>query len=402
MDHITVHLFRNFSILYRGREVVSLLAKSSKSISVLKYLILNQDRPVPVSDLVEVFWNDEGGANPENALKTLISRMRKAISHEAPELWNCIVTEQGTYQWKPSLPCDVDVFAFENLCLGLLSDVISAPERRDAFLRAIYLYRGNLDVPFVTDEWLRGRGMYYQELYLKTVARFVVLLKEERDYETIINICRTALNIESFDETLNLELMYALKETSQNNAALIHYRYSTDMYYKYLGIDPSDKMLEFYKQLIKADLGAKDNMAVIRDRLVQQKPDGKAFVCDYSIFKDIYQLQLRNVERWGVQMFLALIMVEHADQGGEFNPFVLDRIMQDLMEILISCLRKGDIITRYSSSQFAVLLQMTAQTDGEIVIDRIRRQFYATNTHPYTKLIFQIDPVIDHRGDGAG
>lgn len=395
MDPITIQLFQNFSILHRGREVAGSLAKSPKSVSVLKFLILNQDRPVPISELIEVFWNEEGGANPENALKTLISRMRKTLFQEAPELRDCIVTEQGTYQWKPPIPSDVDVFAFEDLCKALLNDSLPEPERRNRFHRAMELYRGNLGAPFTTDEWLKGRSIYYQELYLKTVIRFVHLLKKVQDYETVITVCRAALSIDAFDETLNLELMYALKETDQNNAALVHYRHSTDMYYKYLGISPTEKMLEFYKQLIKADLSAKDNLAVIRNRLVEQELDNKAFVCDYSIFKDIYQLQLRNVERWGVQIFLALIMVEHTDQAQELNPFVLDRVMRDLQEILISCLRKGDTVTRYSPSQFAVLLQMTSRADGEIIIGRIRKKFYEVNTSPYSKLSFQIDPIIE-------
>ena len=401
MENISVQFFRSFSIIYKNSDVLRQIGKSPKSISVLKYLIMNWDRAVPVMELIEYFWDEEGGTNPENALKTLISRLRKSLSDEFPELRNCIVSEQGTYQWKPNAHCVIDVFEFEKRCIRLLNSADEAERTEEKFFKAIDIYRGNIDAPFSSDEWLRGRGLYFQELYLKTVYLFVACLKDRGDYDTVIRVCRVALNIEAFDENLNLEMMYALKETQQNNAALVHYRHSTDMYYKYLGIDPSEKMLEFYKQLIKADLSVKDNLYVIRDKLVQDKPEGTAFVCDYSIFKDIYHLQIRNVERWNVQMFLVLVMVENLNQETEFNPFVLDRIMRDLLGILVASLRKGDVVTRYSPSQYAVLLQMAAQNDGEIVIDRIRKAFYENEVETYAKLIFQVGPIVAERSTNA-
>lgn len=395
MELITISMFKSFSIMYNDQEVSRLLNKSPKSISVLKYLILNQDKPVAVSNLIDIFWNEEEGYNPENALKTLISRIRKAISQKEERLKDCIVAGTGTYQWKPNIPCEIDFFLFESICIQLLSLKDTTLQHRELFEKAIWLYKGNLDAPFSWDEWIKGRSMYYQELYLKVVMRYIVLLKEAEDYTTIIDVCRMALEIEAFNEDMNLELMYALKETNQNNAALIHYRHFTDMHYKYLGIDPSEKTLEFYKQLIKSDLNSKDSMAVIKNKLLQQKISSEAFVCDFSIFKDIYRLQMRNIERLGVQMFLILLVVEHTYPNGEFNPFELDSIMQNLMQILIACLRKGDIITRYSSSQFAVLLQMNSQTNSNVIIDRIRSQFYKTSIPPYVKLMFQIDPILD-------
>ncbi|MDR2898035.1 MAG: hypothetical protein LBU99_04400, partial [Spirochaetaceae bacterium] len=315
-----------------------------------------------------------------------------AISAEYPELRSCIITEQIHYLWNRNIPYEADVFLFENRCMSLLNLECPA-DWRESYAEALDLYKGNLDAPFSTDEWIKGRGMYYQELYLKLVYRYVSYLKEEKEYETIINICRAALNIEAFDENLNLELMYALKEINQNNAALLHYRHSTDMYYKYLGMEPSNKMLEFYRHLIKADLGVQENLAIVREKLVEDKLGNQAFLCDYSIFKDIYQLQLRNVERWGVQMFLAMVVVENTNQNEEFEPFILDQIMRSLLDILMGSLRRGDIVTRYSASQYAILLQMTSLRDGDIVIDRVRKVFCETNQNPYAKIIFQVEHI---------
>ncbi len=393
MEHITIHMFRKFAIYYQGREITRPLSKSPKSISLLKYLILNKDTPVSINKLIEVFWSEESGSNPESALKTLISRTRKALSKEDPKLRNCIVTDQGTYQWKPPVSCEIDVFAFEKLCQRLLACFCDESGCKDQFGQIIQLYRGNLETSS-SEEWIRGFSMYYQEMYLKLVFRFIAYLKTEGDYDEIINICRSGLNIDPFDETLNLELMYALRETSQNNAAMIHYRHATNMYHKYMGLEPTEKMLEFYTLLTKSEAGLKDNMDIIKNNLLAPKSNDKAFVCDYYIFKDIYQIQVRNAERWGVQMFLAMAMVEHVEPGEGFTPFALDHIMQDLLKVLISNLRKGDIITRYSPSQFAILLQMSSQLAGDMVTERLREKFQEINSNLCANLVFQVDPVM--------
>ena len=391
MEPLYIQLFWNFSIIYKNEEILHKLTNSSKCLSVLKYLILNMVRSVPVSELISTFWQDDNGTNPENAVKTLVSRIRKTISAKYPELWECIITEKNTYRWNCDFPCEVDVFLFEDCCRSLLDPKCLATDWKRLYPKTLSLYKGSLDAPSSMDDWIKGQSLYYQQMYLKVTCRYVQYLKEEREHESIINTCRTALNIDNLDEELNLHLMCALKETNQNHAALTHYRHFTDMYYKYLGIEPPEKTLSFYRELIKADLSAKESLEVIREKLVDNARYDRAFMCDYSIFKDIYQLQMRNAERLGLQVFFALVTIEHAVPTGVFEPLLLDRIMQDLIDILLNSLRKGDVISRYSTSQYAILLHMDSIRYGESVIDRIQKAFTATRQKSYARLLFQMD-----------
>jgi GGDEF domain-containing protein len=50
--------------------------------------------------------------------------------------------------------------------------------------------------------------------------------------------------------------------------------------------------------------------------------------------------------------------------------------MRELLRILQSSLRKGDTIARYSATQYAILLPMMSYSDGNIVLNRIKRLFY--------------------------
>jgi hypothetical protein len=97
-------------------------------------------------------------------------------------------------------------------------------------------------------------------------------------------------------------------------------------------------------------------MEAIRSELLENHRTRGAFICEYAVFKEIYNLQIRNLERLGVPMFLALIMVNSVD-GLPLPPLNLDEIMQGLLEILRANLRKGDAITHYLPAQCALLIR---------------------------------------------
>ncbi|MDL2233801.1 winged helix-turn-helix domain-containing protein [Ruminococcaceae bacterium OttesenSCG-928-L11] len=395
MSNIDVVMLGKFDIIADGQSILSYIGNSSKSLMLLKYLILNSGKPVTVSTLVDVFWSEaEKSTNPENALKTMVSRIRSSLLKASPVFKNCIISEKKSYMWNPDIPCNVDVATFEDLCDQVEAQEELTDEVREQYISILNIYSGDLSYNTAEEEeWVVSRSMYLHHRYLQNVYRFIDLLEESGDNEMIIQVCRIALDIDTFDEKLNLELMQALKDSGQNNAALMQYRHVTSAYYKYLGIEPSEAILSFYKSLIKADLSAETDIQTILSDLVKKEDiDNGAFICDYSIFRDIYQLQLRNLERQENKMFLALLTVESTVED-RIEPLILDAIMRRLMEILKECLRKGDTISRYSSSQYAILLPMMTYSNGYIVINRVKKMFYKTYTDNTTRLIFQFGSI---------
>lgn len=389
---VEVYLLGKFDITLDGSSVLQYLPGASKSVQLLKFLVLNRARPVTIADLTAAFWTEDRIANPENALKTMISRTRASLAKASPLLKDCIVATKGAYRWNPEIQCEVDVEKFETLCNKLLASPDFDNERREEYFKMLSLYQGDLAPSTSGEEGMTTRSIYLHNLYLKTVHRFIGHLKDVQDDEMIIHVCRIAIDIDAFDEGLNMELMAALKRLGRNNIALTQYNHVTEMYYKYLGVEPSERMLNFYKELIKSDLATKADIGTIRENLVRDEVPGGAFVCDFSIFKDIYQLQLRNLERTGSEMFLVLITVENR-LNDYFEPFVLDAIMQDLMSSLKHSLRKGDSVSRYSSSQYAILLPMTSRANRDAIFERIKKLFYKKHVESHIMLTFQIEAV---------
>lgn len=390
MDEIYVTMLGRFDIFVDGNSALTYLSNSSKSTLLLKFFLLNSGKSIMISDLIDMFWSEpEKSVNPESALKTMVSRIRFSLAKVSPLLKNCILSEKKSYMWNPNVRCTVDVFRFEELYTELQEEKNFDETVREKYIQLLKLYGGDLSYSTSDEEWIVGRSMYLHHLYLKTVYKFINLLKTEQDYETIIHVCRIALDIDTFDEQLNLELMNALREGGQTGAALMQYRHVTSAYYKYLGVEPSEKILSFCKDLIRADLQTEADINSIRQDLKNvNDTDNGAFICDYSIFKDIYQLQLRSLERQHNKMFLALITVSRS-LNESLEPLLLDGIMRELLIILQKCLRKGDTIARYSPTQYAILLPMVNYSSGHIVINRVRKMFYKKYSDNNYKISFQ-------------
>ena len=96
-ETIRIQMMDEFVIYLNERQADHMVNKSKKGLALIEYLIANRGEPVSNRRLLSTFWNDENVTNPENALKTLISRVRTLLSQISPELGNCIVADRGAY-----------------------------------------------------------------------------------------------------------------------------------------------------------------------------------------------------------------------------------------------------------------------------------------------------------------
>ncbi len=391
---IKIFMLGKFEIMVDGKSASKILSNSKKGRLMLQYLILHKDESIASSDLYEVLWPNEASSNPESALKTLVSRMRAAFSKLDDDLGRCIVTSRGAYRWNGELSCSIDVFEFEEYCRELSRATVMNHATEEKFEKALSMYAGDLNAGTDGESWMVSRSAYYHTLYLRTAYLAIRLLKENKDHEAIIRICRRALDIDAFDETMHLELMEALVKTNRSNEALVQYRHATNLHYNYLGMRPPEKIQNFYKQIIQADQSLGMDIDSIRKSLQETDAANGAFICEYAIFKDIYQLLMRNFSRIGNGMFLAIIMLS-SGSGQPIEPLMLDGAMRQLLNAMINSLRKGDTVTRYSPSQYALLLPSVSYETGRMVMERIRNAFYRLYADSSLTLSYKLGPVED-------
>lgn len=371
-DSIRIQMMGSFLIYINEQRVENPVSKSRKGTALVEYLVLHRGKPVPNQQLLRALWPEHSVTNPENALKTLVSRMRTLLNQMSQGLGACIVSDRGAYHWQ-NLP-EMRIDAMELMDLYDAIEAERDPDKlREMYEQVLELYEGDL---FQTGD-LEGDTGFAQQLhtqYLTAVYGFIELLRKAEDYNDIIAVCRTALEVDSFDDRLHIELMKAMVSLNRTSDALVQYKHATNLTYRYLGAPPSPEMMAFYQEMNRARQSLKYNLDAIRRELHNSSMERGAFVCDYEMFKAIYNLEMRNLERLGTTMFLGIIMVGDDDDGAD--SIRQDNIINGLIEILRDNLRKGDIITHFSPTVIALLLPTVNYKTGTMVMERIRHLFY--------------------------
>ena len=384
-DIIRIQLMNEFTVYINEEKADHLVNKSRKGVALMQYLILNQGQPVPNYRLLATLWDEEKSSNPENALKTLVSRMRALLNQVSPDLGKCIVADRGAYHWESLPGMTIDVYEIEEIFAQLTTLKEDSAVRRELYARLMKIYAGDLLQSGEQNEWALARATTLHNRYMSAVYAYVEMLKAEENYKEVVNVCRAALDVDNFDDRLHMELMTALIKTNRTNEALIQYKHVMHLHYRYLGVQPSDDMQEFYKQIVHAGKTLEFNLESIRNELKESGEQRGAFVCEYAVFKEIFNLQMRNLERLGSTMFLAVIMVGNMS-GQPMDTIKQDNIMQGLLEILKNNLRKGDTITHFSPTIFALLLPTVNYTTGNLVMERVKRLFY--RKYPNSNVVF--------------
>ena len=398
---IKIKMFGNFEILVNGNVVLTQLRQAKKTSQFLEYLILKKDRAVPHEELLEMLWSDKENRNPATALRTLLHRYRSLVEQSnLPELEDSILTARGAYQWNSNLDCEIDVFEFERLCQEARTPGMSNRECIERYLQMLQIYTGPLLTNSAEEMWVVPKSVYYHDLFLESVFTLLDLLKVEEEYDVIVQVCRKAMDVDMFDERLHLELMMALVKTGKKREALSQYYFATDLHYKQLGIQPSGEIRAVYKLIVQADQEMEADIEKVQNMLEEDKDGHGAFVCEYEIFKEIYQLQRRMLERYNGTMFLALLTISNTYEQ-RFDNLVLDNIMKQLLHVSQTNLRRGDTISRYSVMQYVILLPSVTYETGRLVLDRIKKAFYNEYVKSSVVLTYKLRPLCINKYDVA-
>ena len=384
-DTIRIQMMDHFLIFIDEKKTDHLATKSKKGAALIQYLILNEGAPVPNHQLLSTLWDEEKSTNPENALKTLVSRLRVLLNQIDPELGACIVSDRGAYHWECCEGMTIDLYEIEKIFEQLSEKNIPQAEQRRLYNLLLEKYEGDLLQHSEQNEWALAKATTLHNKYMAAVYAYIDMLKAKAQHADIVSVCRKALDVDSFDDRLHMELMSALIKINRTGEALVQYKHVVQLNYRYLGIQPSEELQEFYKQIVSAGKTLDFNLESIRNELRESSERRGAFVCEYSVFKEIFNLQMRNMERLDATMFLAIVMISPYNDK-EIDPMRQDNIMNGLLEILRKNLRKGDIITRFAPTIFAMLLPTVNYNTGGMVLERVKRLFY--RSFPNSNIVF--------------
>lgn len=370
---VQVSCLGTFSISNGQAVLTDEINRSMKLWNVLCYLIMHRDRDVPQSELIELFWNEENSANPTNALKTLLYRVRAMLEPVFGDA-EPILSRHGAYGWNPQVRCELDIDAFESLCARAQST--DSPDKQlRAYRQAVAIYKGDFLPKLGGQLWVVPIAARYHLMYLSAVKRLAQLLCQKESFEEMHRVCVQASELEPLDEQLHILIITALLRQGKHNAALNHYEYATDLLYRNLGVRPSEELRMLYNEIMDEEKGMEMDLEVIQEDLREAAAKNGAFLCEYGFFKEIYRLEARRCARSGQCVHVGLITVTDAS-GRMPSPGTLGATMDQLQGVLIRSLRRGDVVSKYSAAQFVVLLPAANYEDSLMVMNRIETAFH--------------------------
>lgn len=376
-------------------EAASLTDESNRSLklwSVLAYLILHRNRAVPQSEFIEVFWPEDHSANPVNALKTLLYRIRAMLSPLFGPDEEPILARRGAYAWNNALPCTLDADRFEALCRQGADPRLPAPVRMEHYRQAELLYKGDLLPKLSHQIWLVPLSVHYHSLYITAVKDFAVLLEAAGRYEEMYRACARASEMDGLDERLHILAIRALLGLGRNAAALERYETATDQLYRSLGVRPSEELRDLYRDIMAMERDLETDLGAIMADLQEAAARPGAFLCGYGFFKDVYRLEARRAMRSGACIHLCLVTVTLPD-GGQPGLKLLAAAMDRLEEILVGNLRRGDVVAKYSVAQYVVMLPAANFEDSNKVMDRVVRAFHQRHRHSNVTLSVRVREI---------
>lgn len=134
------------------------------------------------------------------------------------------------------------------------------------------------------------------------------------------------------------------------------------------------------------------DIAQLKSRLTEEATPVGAYKVDYGNFEKIYQLIARSLTRnkKGAQIIL-FSLTENIH--GTMDISDLNDAMNVLERCIIGSLRKGDVTSRYSSSQQVVIMIDSSPENGHMIAERIITNYSRMYDNYNVELVYNIEEI---------
>ena len=358
---------------------------------LVAYLLFSDRDTVSFDELIEMLWQEGGPENPLASLRLLVYRARAALDG----LGICggaklVLRKNKSYCWNNEIRIKKDTELFDGLYAKAQTG--NGEQRLKVLIEAAKIYKGHFLPKSSQYQWVMVLDTYYHSKYLAVCEQAVGIMEELGDHRGIIDLCKTAVTLDPYAESLHIALLKALAETGAHSAAMEHYRHVTGMFMDEFGITPSAEFKAVYGKLLKGTNTFAADIGTIRQSLTDYDGEG-AFFMEYEIFRHVYWLKSRESMRSGQVVQMVLIS---ASPSGGMNPGQRSRrtCMERLGGVIQGSLRQGDIYTRYSVMQYLVMVQSANHENCRQIIDRVQRGFKLSYPRAGYLLQFSILPLL--------
>lgn len=357
--------------------------RSAMLTKLLLFLITHREKLLTTDEIAAAMWHEEEVENPAGALKNLMYRLRNILKKHFGEA-EFIITSRGAYGWNSEVQMVVDIEQFEHILELAKHSSKDISTKINYYERAIQLYQGDFMIKLTDMHWVATMSTYYHSLYLSAVKSLAELYIEVGMFDELESVCNQALKYDSTDEQLHYFLIFSRMKNNKLKLAIESYEKACNILIRELGVRKPAKLQKIYQELLKMNKGTEaENMEHVQEDMAENNPEG-AFFCGYPVFREIYRLEARKGIRNGEKEYVLLLTMklkgQQEDASNQVDQFRMKKAMTSLENTLKTALRIGDVVAKYSDSQFVILLPYCSYECGMLVANRIISRFYDENT----------------------
>lgn len=373
-----IRFFNEFSISSPFCDYAPSSHNSTQLTLLISYLVANQDTKVPKDVLMSMLWPDVNDKLPVGALRNLVYRARKELERLYPNQdLDYIKFTQDAYYWNPELYCKIDIIDFENY-FNLARQEVDPERQYRYYYRMQRLYTGDFLSNHKAVEWVQYRCTYYRNMYISSTLNMCEYLYARSRNDELIALCDQSIIFHPEEERFYRYKLLAYLGMNTVKAALEYYQATVDFFSSKYGIDVSSTMRDIYQEILLRTPSMELKLEELETTLEVEKETDKTFYCNFDIFKNIYQLNLRSVRRSHGRYYLLLLSLLSKNDTKP-DSVKLKETMEILYDLLATNLRKNDVYTRASLNQYSVLLTVMDETGIETVKERILTSFSEVN-----------------------
>lgn len=377
---LIIHTLGEFSITDISGQHGWKQNRSNKVATLLQYLIQNRKQGATRSELLFALFGSSDLADPGNSLKSLIHRARILLIDAGLPDFEYILFTQGKYFWNNEIPCEIDSEIFEDVISKIENPDLNSEEKSFLARQALRMYKGDY-LPYTsTESWVSPLLVSYQGMYHKALRVYNKLMAEKGEYKTLLPYLEYALKIFPYDEEIHLLRISCLYELKQYKEALTAYEKTTSMLLEELNINPSKEMIALYHKMLNGISFQTETLPEIKEKIQEESNLNGAYYSSYLGFVDSYRFLVRMIERNGSSVFLLLGSLVNSKNLPFDAEDKIEKAAEDFFHAIKHALRRGDLFTRYSKTQFLMLLSGINQENCSIVENRIRESFNASKS----------------------
>lgn len=373
-DVLYVRMFGNFQLYYNGHPLTGEKLRDTHFTSLMQVLLHNVSSGVGRDYLEDILFGDRDVENRHQALQTIIYKTKKKLKNMGLLDTNYIYLEKGVYYWTPLIPVCEDAAEFDGLC-SEAAECTDEEKQLDLYLEACYKYKGEFLSTYTAVLWASAEARRYRKQFYLCVENAAAILRKRGDWLRLEELGKYVTEIAPFSDWESLT-MEALVGRGRYEEARQLYADTVDNYLKEQGVCPSAKFMNMIEELGNQIQHSHELLDQIQQGLEE---DGEeilgGYQCSYPIFRGIYHMVTRIMERGGQSVYLMLCTLVDGKGNVMKDGERLEEMSARLNDAIRSSIRHGDIFNRYGSGQFLVLLINTTREDCEIIEKRINQKF---------------------------